>query len=516
MRALVALAILAQSIAPASRPAEPGAAVPSDRAIQAVASLEGEPRRVGAAAIAGADRRMPTLENGSAAGRTPRRHVVIVPAIDAPAGTGAAILEDVRWFKSQAPDAVRRQWTVSALLAIDPAVTGRVERWVAFQGPDLIVEVGSSAPTWRALLTRDATTGLGEVPVTSAPLEIALSRTEPAPSPLRTALESRVARDPLAIARLLAAKYPQTPGMSYIPAMSWAGMVRLSRLTGEQQWTQRARDHVSPWLSGERPVFGARLALSAIAGTIVFAELAESDAAAHTLALDGAARAAGRRPDGLAEFGGGWTDDMFMAASVLTRTAALGGRTGDLDAAAGLVLDYARRLQRPDGLFVHAAQMPVAWGRGNGFAALALMETLTALPSAHPAREPLLASYRRQMQALAAAQAPDGAWTNVIDEPGAYRESSATAMIFTAMARGLRLGWLDRATYLPVAQQAWTAVAARVTEDGGIVDVCESTPGGATRQYYLDRRPITGDDDRGAAMALAAALERHELGAAGR
>jgi hypothetical protein len=56
-------------------------------------------------------------------------------------------------------------------------------------------------------------------------------------------------------------------------------------------------------------------------------------------------------------------------------------------------------------------------------------------------------------------------------------------------------------------------VAARVTEDGGIVDVCESTPGGATTAYYLNRRPITGADDRGGAMALTAALERHALGA---
>ena len=140
------------------------------------------------------------------------------------------------------------------------------------------------------------------------------------------------------------------------------------------------------------------------------------------------------------------------------------------------------------------------------------MEALTALPADHPARVPLIAICRRQMQALADAQAPDGAWCNVIDEPGAYREESATAMIFAALARGIRLGWLDRKQYSPIAHRAWAAVAAHVTEEGGVVDVCESTPGGPTRRYYLDRNAITGADDRGGAMALLAALERYDLG----
>jgi rhamnogalacturonyl hydrolase YesR len=288
--------------------------------------------------------------------------------------------------------------------------------------------------------------------------------------------------------------------------------MRLSQLTGEPRWMASVREQVRPWLAGERAVFGQRVSLTTVAGTMVFAHLAGVDSEALPLAVEGATRATGRKADGTAEYGGGWTDDMFMATSVLARTAALDGRAGDLDTAARLIADYAQRLQRPDGLFIHAAQMPAAWGRGNGFAALALAEALTALPATGPARQTLLAIYRRQMKALAETQAPDGAWTNVVDEPGAYREASATAMLFTAVARGIRLGWLDRAEYLPVAQRAWTAVAVHVAEDGSIVDVCESTPGGSTRRYYLDRRPITGADDRGGAMALLAALERHELG----
>lgn len=512
MRALVALALVAQSVALDAGRAQREAGSPPERDIEAIASLAGEPGRVSAAAITRNDVRLPTLETSAVFELASPRRAVIVPSLDAPEGTWASILDAVRWFKTAAPAATRRQWTVSALLEIDPSETPRLARWLALQGPDLIVEVGATSPTWPALLTTDAATGLGDVPVTTAPLETALRAAGRGASPLRTALAARVTRQPLAIARLLAAKYPQAVTMSYIPALSWVGMLRLSRVTGEPQWATRARDQVTPWLSGDRPLFGARVQLTAVAGAMVFAELADSDPAARRLAIEAAERAAARNAEGLAEYGGGWTDDMFMATSVLARTASLEGRAGDLDTAARLLIDYAARLQRADGLFVHAARMPVAWGRGNGFAALALTSVLTVLPPGHPAREPLLAVYRRQMTALADAQAPDGAWPNVIDEPGAYREASATAMIFTALARGIRLGWLDRTRYVPVVQRAWTAVAARVTEDGSIVDVCEGTPGGATRRYYLDRRAITGADDRGGAMALAAALERYELG----
>jgi rhamnogalacturonyl hydrolase YesR len=164
-------------------------------------------------------------------------------------------------------------------------------------------------------------------------------------------------------------------------------------------------------------------------------------------------------------------------------------------------------LQQPDGIFNHATDGPAAGGRGNGFAAFGLMETLTAMPAAHPSRAAVLAIFQRQMKGLASWQAPDAMWREIIDRPGAYREETATAMILTAMARGVRLGWLDR-SYAPIVDRAWRALAAHVTEDGGLVDVCSGTGAGPTVRYYYDRPAIEGADDRGGAMALVAAMER--------
>ena len=78
------------------------------------------------------------------------------------------------------------------------------------------------------------------------------------------------------------------------------------------------------------------------------------------------------------------------------------------------------------------------------------------------------------------------------------------------MARGIRLGWIDR-TYLPTVQHAWRALSAHVEEEGTIVDVCAGTGAGPDLRYYLNRPAVTGADDRGGAMALLAALEMYEL-----
>jgi hypothetical protein len=328
---------------------------------------------------------------------------------------------------------------------------------------------------------------------------------------LHDELMARVQRAPLALAGLLARRYPEAPSISYIPAVSWVNTLRLASITRDESLRAKVRQQIQPWLSGERKLFGDRIQLTAVAGTMIFAELATAgDSAAARLADEGVALAAARKPTGIAEYGQGWTDDMFMATSVLARASLRPGHPMELDRAAQLLVEYATRLQQPNGLFNHATDGPAAWGRGNGFAAFGLMETLTVMPAQHPSRAALLEIYRRQMAAVKAQQAPDGAWREVIDAPGAYREESATAMLMTAMARGIRLGWIDR-SYLPTVQRAWRALAAHVAADGTIIDVCASTGGGPTTRYYLDRPAVTGPDDRGGAMALLAAVEMYEL-----
>jgi rhamnogalacturonyl hydrolase YesR len=83
-------------------------------------------------------------------------------------------------------------------------------------------------------------------------------------------------------------------------------------------------------------------------------------------------------------------------------------------------------------------------------------------------------------------------------------------MTVAAMARGVRLGWLDSSAR-PVIEKGWRAVVGRVNEDGTVRDVCSGTGAGPTKEYYLNRPVVNGADDRGGAMALLAAIEVEEL-----
>jgi unsaturated rhamnogalacturonyl hydrolase len=535
--------------------------------LNAIASLTGDPQLVSAAGVTRSEAPLLTLENPSPfdIDRSQQRRLVIVGGLDGDDRGTAAAIAAVRWFKTSAPRSMRQAWTISVLPAALPSNSAGarglvfppeggffdhpedpesryVWRWVTFQSPDLVLEIrGGESISWRAsgvpALTNSplpsgslaaAISGSSASAPGTAPAVIATARATDGPellqqlvkaasgigrSPLRAAVAARVGREPLDIARMLAKRYPQNPIVSYIPSVSWFNLLRLTDVTHDSSFAEAVRQQTQPWTSGGRPLFGDRIALTAAAGTMIFAELAgRGDEPARALAFQGAdaASAEGKDGNGIAQYGQGWTDDMFMASTILARTGKMPGRARDLDRMASLLISYAKRLQRQDGIFDHFTPGRQAWGRGNGFAAMGLMEALTSLPSTHPARAEVLAIYQRQMNGMKQMQAPDGTWRQIIDEPGSYREESATAMTLSAMARGVRLGWLDR-SYRPVIARAWRALAAHITEDGGIVDICTSTGAGPTRRYYFDRAAISGADDRGGAMALMAAMEMYEL-----
>ena len=94
--------------------------------------------------------------------------------------------------------------------------------------------------------------------------------------------------------------------------------------------------------------------------------------------------------------------------------------------------------------------------------------------------------------------------------PGAYREETATAMILTAMARGVRLGWLDR-SYTPssIAPGARSPRTSPTTAAWS-TSAAEPAPARPRATTSIARR-IEGPDDRGGAMALVAAMERFTI-----
>ncbi len=529
--------------------------------LAAVAALTGQPRVVSAAGLTRDETPLFTLENP-----TPfdvpgaERRLVLIGGLDGNPESARIVLDAVRWFKTAAPERQRTRWVLSALPLANPTAqpsdtfppdagyfddperpdSRYVWRWVAYQAPDLVVEVraggelrirSSADPATRpadllpvgslaAALSdpaTDAALGTVDTMLVTAPvsdgailLREVLARAAGEPSPLRATITARTSRHPLSVARVLAERYPESAGVGYVQAVAWVHTLRLAAVTDDASLRAKVIREVRPWLVGEQSWFGDQIRFTAVGGAMVFAELGlaagEHQAAAARLAAEGIVHAAAETAPGVPQHGFGWIEDVFLG----TATAATAADPDGLDAAARLVVHSAGQLQRPDGLFHHSAEAPTAWGRGNGFAALGMAETLTALPSDHAARATILDAHRRQMQAMRSQQAPDGMWRQVVDLPGTYRELTVTAMTLTALARGVRLGWLDD-TYRPVVMRAWRGLLAHIADDGTLVDACISTGAGPTLRHYLDRVAVNGADDRGGAFALGAALEIHAL-----
>lgn len=188
-----------------------------------------------------------------------------------------------------------------------------------------------------------------------------------------------------------------------------------------------------------------------------------------------------------------WIDDMYMITALQTQAYHTTGNKVYLDRAAKEMVHYLDSLQQPNGLFFHAPDVPFFWGRGDGWMAVGMTEMLRFLPKNHPDRPKILQGYLSMMKELLKYQAPSGMWRQLIDDPQAWEETSATGMFTYAFITGVKQGWLDKDSYGPAARKAWLALIKFIDANNDIHNVCEGTNKKNDRQYYLDRKQNIGD-----------------------
>lgn len=188
-----------------------------------------------------------------------------------------------------------------------------------------------------------------------------------------------------------------------------------------------------------------------------------------------------------------WIDDMFMITALQTQAYRATGDEKYINRAAKEMVLYLDSLQKPNGLFYHAPDVPFFWGRGNGWMAAGMAEILSSLPENNPNRARIMKGYKTMMSSLLKYQAPTGLWRQLIDEPSSWEESSSTGMFTYAMVVGVKKGWLDKKTYMPAARKAWLGLVSYIDEEAAIKEVCEGTNKKNDKQYYLDRKRVIGD-----------------------
>ncbi len=216
-----------------------------------------------------------------------------------------------------------------------------------------------------------------------------------------------------------------------------------------------------------------------------------------------------------------WADDLYMGVALLARLGALTGDGRWFDDAALQVVNFHRHLFDDSvGLMRHnwysdTGRPGVAFGgRANGWALLAQADLLDRVPRAHPARDTLLALFRRHVDGVARYQSASGLWHQLLDRDDSYLETSASAMFTYAIARGVEEGWLPR-RYADIARRGWAGVRSRVRPDGRIEGVCTGTVvSDDLRDYYA--RPTPLNDMHGIGTVVLAGAEMLALDRGGR
>lgn len=178
----------------------------------------------------------------------------------------------------------------------------------------------------------------------------------------------------------------------------------------------------------------------------------------------------------------------------------------------GQALAYVRRLQRADGLFDHFVlrgehgSFGPGWGRGQGWAALGLLEVVTELRERSSAilgaagptgiaesvgagrfaedERKLAGAAARVLERMADLQRPDGHWDAIVDQPASGDEYSTAAFMAYAMHSAVKLGIGDGSVLIRSARMARDAVLESLDADGHLREVSAAVYASTVPSHY--------------------------------
>jgi unsaturated rhamnogalacturonyl hydrolase len=235
-----------------------------------------------------------------------------------------------------------------------------------------------------------------------------------------------------------------------------------------------------------------------------------------------------------------WLDGLYMGAPFYAEYAKMFGEdTAFNDITAQFVMMERHARDPKTGLLYHGydekrqqrwadpvtGTSPHFWGRAMGWYADAIVDALDHYPANHPGRAQLIGILQRLAKALAKHQdKQSGLWLDVMayDGPGKeknYFEASASSQFVYALAKGVRMGYLDK-RMLRVAKKGYAGLLSRfVKEENGRVHlhgtVKVSGLGGdpyrdGSFNYYMSE-PVIVDDPKGIGAFLLAVNEMQPL-----
>ncbi|WP_218869467.1 glycoside hydrolase family 88 protein [Microbacterium sp. AK009] len=162
-------------------------------------------------------------------------------------------------------------------------------------------------------------------------------------------------------------------------------------------------------------------------------------------------------------------------------------------------LGYIRLLQRDDGLFDHfvlrgeEGSFGPGWGRGQGWAALGLLEVVIELRARREAggdgrfdgdELQLADAAARLLERMAQLQRLDGHWEVIVDRADSGDEFSTAAFMAHAMREAIALGVGDRTVLAGSAVAARSAVLASLDGNGQLREVSAAVYASTVPEHY--------------------------------
>jgi unsaturated rhamnogalacturonyl hydrolase len=172
-----------------------------------------------------------------------------------------------------------------------------------------------------------------------------------------------------------------------------------------------------------------------------------------------------------------WVDSLMMWALPAVQYSVDANDSGLLEFGLAQPFIFADKLlDNETGLFHHAWNIDAGtlcpkdnaiWLRGNAWVLVSIIEMISTLDKNHPRYPELCGLFRNLADSTLTYRQPSGFWDTVMAEPGyAYEESSGTALIAYAYAKGYRLGLLDE-SFMAAALDTFSSITARLEKGAG-------------------------------------------------
>ena len=230
-----------------------------------------------------------------------------------------------------------------------------------------------------------------------------------------------------------------------------------------------------------------------------------------------------------------WLDGLYMGSPFLAQYAKEYNQPKWFDEVVDeFILAYEKTLDPTTGLLYHAwdesrqqrwsnpktGQSPHFWSRAMGWYVMAIVDVLDFLPENHPKRGKLIEILKKTIDALIKVRdEKTGVWYQVLDmagKEGNYPEGSGTAMYIYAMAKGAKMGYLNK-SYLELAHTAFDDMIQTfiITDQDGMIsmiNICGSCGLGGnpyrdgSYEYYVTEK-IVKNDTKGVGPFILAAIE---------